>query len=212
MRNKTISDFLNGKKTAKIGTLDANHLVGVITVSLVPDISNIGTYSIKLSNGKNSESYRMMYPVKKTISEVVEHFCEYLNLDGHNNNYTIEIVKEQTEKVNKETDPVKEELNKLKAKRFKTWHDEKKIERLEQLIKADASKWNVGYGVGWKVTYNQINRGYQIVSVDQQTKTAVIKPVADTGITEDGTDRMVTRWQTVSIIDLIRDKKYDRAV
>jgi hypothetical protein len=212
MLNKTICEFLNGKKSAKIGTLKANHIDELITVSLIPDISNVGTYGIKISNGINSESFRMMYKAKMTISEVIKHFCDYLNIDNPERNYTIEPIKEQKERVKKEVDPLKEDLKRLKAKRFKTRGDEIKIERLEQHLKTDTSKWKPGYGVGWKVTRDQINRGYRIVSVNEQEKTAIIKPVADTGLTVDGTDRMPKEWEKVLIIDLIRDKKYDAAV
>jgi hypothetical protein len=212
MLNYAIWEFLNGKKSATIGTLKALHIDEKISVSLIPDTSNIGTYSIKLSNGKNSESYRMMYQGKMSIDEVIKHFSDYLNLDGLGNNYSIEPVKEKEEKVKKEVDPVKEELKRLKEKRFKTHGDEIKIERLEQHIKADASKWLSGYGVGWKVTRNQVNRGYQVVSIDTLSKTAIIKPVADTGLTVDGTNQMPKDRHTVQIIDLMRDKKYDAAI
>ncbi|MDZ4209792.1 MAG: hypothetical protein U1C56_01280, partial [Candidatus Curtissbacteria bacterium] len=86
---------------------------------------------------------------------------------------------------------------------------EKSLAILESQAAADPSKWTVGDGVGWKVL-NQTNRGYQVVEIRPDTKEAVIRPVADTGLTVDGTDRMLTDSQLVHVADLVRDNKYNK--
>jgi hypothetical protein len=112
---------------------------------------------------------------------------------------------EQT-KPKEETDEQK--LERLEKKRFKIANDERMIEVLRRRVKADPSKWKVGDGVGYRV-HRQINRGFRIVEVKPDTKEAVVIPVADTGLTIDGSDRIPTDSQVVHIGDLVRDRKYD---
>lgn len=209
----TINDLLNGKKSVKLGTLKIKNSNDEFTITIIPDTSALSAYGIKLSNGKNSQGIRMQYKARMQISEVVKHLEEYLNTNESEKIYIVELDCKQTKSKQatiKEIDPLKEELKKLKGIRFKTAQQEKQIDRLEKLIKLNPNKWQVGYGVAWKVTGNQINRSYQIAEIDYQNKKAVIKPVADTGLTIDGSDRMPIEWHTVSMVDLIRDKKYDK--
>jgi hypothetical protein len=81
-------------------------------------------------------------------------------------------------------------------------------ELLEAKAKADPSKWNVGNGVGHRVV-GQISRGFRIVEIDPETKLAMIRSVADTGLTTSGgnADRIEDSW--VHIASLVRDRKYD---
>jgi hypothetical protein len=90
---------------------------------------------------------------------------------------------------------------------------EQSIEHLESMAKADPSKWNIGAGVGWKVEPRkggQINRGFQVIDIDPDTKMALIRSVADTGLTTTGgnNDRIGDKW--VHVADLVRDNKYNK--
>jgi len=94
-----------------------------------------------------------------------------------------------------------------------TGSEEKAYEVLLRREKADPSKWGVGEGVGYRVGASgkggQINRGFQIIEVDPESKKALVRSVADTGITvSGGMDRLEDRW--VHVGDLVRDKKYRR--
>jgi N12 class adenine-specific DNA methylase len=98
-------------------------------------------------------------------------------------------------------------LEHFEAKRVKTAGDERTIALLRRRIEASPDKWRVGDGVGYRVD-RQINRGFRIVSIDPNTKTAVVRSVADTGLTTTGgADRIADT--TVHIGDLVRDRKYD---
>lgn len=101
-----------------------------------------------------------------------------------------------------------QKLAALRAKKFKTAGDEKSIKLTEARIKADPSKWNPGDGVGYRVA-NQINRGFRVVRVDAAKKLALIRQVADTGLTTTGgdTDRISDQW--VHVAELVRDRKYN---
>jgi hypothetical protein len=87
--------------------------------------------------------------------------------------------------------------------------EEKALKLYEARAKADPAKWKAGDGVGYRVDGNQINRGFRVVSVDPETKTAVVRQVADTGITvTGGADRLSdTR---IHIGELVRDNKYKK--
>lgn len=95
-----------------------------------------------------------------------------------------------------------------KTGRSMTASDEKSLKLLEDKAKADPGKWTSGDGVGYRVD-RQINRGFQVVQVDTATKLALIRQVADTGLTSTGgdTDRIKPEW--IHVADLVRDKKYD---
>jgi hypothetical protein len=79
---------------------------------------------------------------------------------------------------------------------------------LEAQAKADPAKWEPGQGVGWKLP-GQTNRGFRVVSVDHESKTAVIRQVADTGLTQTGGNDGLIGVQRVRVSDLVRDRKYD---
>lgn len=213
MEKLTIFDLLNGKKSVKLGVLKIKDSNDKIIITLVPDTSSVGTYGVKLSNGTNTQGIRMMYKASMEIDDLIIHFENYMNTDEPGKTYTVELEQKQSKlpKEEKELDPLKEELKRLKKIKYKTYPLEQKIKQLEQLIKLNPAKWQIGQGVGWKVTTNQINRGYQIAKIDYQNKEAIIKPVADTGLTIDGSDKMPMEWHRVSMVDLIRDKKYDLA-
>lgn len=111
-----------------------------------------------------------------------------------------------------ETD--EEKLRRLEAKRHKSAGDELSIEVAKRRIAADPAKWQVGRGVGRRIGLagrkgSQVNRGFRIIEIDVLTKEALIRQVADTGLTESGgdTDRLSDEW--VHIADLVADRKYD---
>ncbi|MFQ5491567.1 MAG: multiheme c-type cytochrome, partial [Phycisphaerae bacterium] len=104
---------------------------------------------------------------------------------------------------------------KVKVGRGVTAGDEKSLMILEGRAKADPSKWKAGDGVGYYAGAatstkpgSQINRGFRVVSVDPKTKTAVVRQVADTGLTATGGDRDRIGDTTVHVANLVRDKKY----
>lgn len=86
--------------------------------------------------------------------------------------------------------------------------EEPALEALERQAKANPSKWSPGDGVGYRIA-RQINRGFRVVRVDADSKMALIRQVADTGITVTGGDfdRIGDQW--IPIGDLVRDRKYD---
>ena len=107
---------------------------------------------------------------------------------------------------------LKQEHDKISEKRFKTANDETMLGILKRRAEARPDKWKPGDGVGYKPTRDQINRGFQIASVNEADKTVTIRQVADTGLTRTGgnDDRMGA--QTIDVGDLVRDRKYDRPV
>ena len=116
---------------------------------------------------------------------------------------------------NKEDDLRLGELRRKAAHgRGMTHGDEMSLKLLEAKAAADHTKWKEGDGVGYKVysggKASQTNKGFQVVSVDPETKTAVIRQVADTGLTSSGGDNDRFGNQTVHIADLVRDNKYNR--
>ena len=92
--------------------------------------------------------------------------------------------------------------------------EESSLKLNEARAKADPNKWKPNEGVGYRVisggTYKQTNRGFRIVSIDPNTKTAVIRQVADTGLTSSGGNNDRIAPQTVHIADLVRDSKYGK--
>lgn len=88
---------------------------------------------------------------------------------------------------------------------------EEELKMLEREAAANPDKWKVGDGVGWKLP-GQINRGFRIQEIDRDTKLALIRPVADTGltITGGGMEGIGPEW--IHIGHLIRDKKYDTPI
>jgi hypothetical protein len=105
---------------------------------------------------------------------------------------------------------LRQKIEALKAKRFKTASDERLIEIYQRQLDAKAEKWSVGDGVGYRVD-RQINRGFRIIEIDAPTKTVTLRQVADTGLTTTGgADRISD--VIVGIGDLVRDRKYDAPV
>ncbi|MBK8759316.1 MAG: hypothetical protein IPM03_02505 [Sulfuritalea sp.] len=102
------------------------------------------------------------------------------------------------------------ELESLESIRYKTGANEQLISILKGRIASDPSKFQAGYGVGWRVTRDQINRGYQVVFVSNVEKTATIRQVADTGLTTSGGNNDRMQDTEVYVSDLIRDRRYDR--
>jgi len=211
-KGETISERLAGKKSATIGTMTDTKDGRKINMRLVPDISATGTYSVVISEGGRSQTIRMQYEGGKNLVDAMAHFKEYMNTDEPSR-FAIdvqEVVKKQP------TPPAKQpkgfvaekkaELRKLKAIRFKTANDEKKIKRIQKQIQENVSKWEAGQGVGWRVAAGQVNRGLRITEIYPDTHTAKIEFIKDVGQLA---DYKAGSTHIVDTIDLIRDKRYD---
>jgi hypothetical protein len=104
-------------------------------------------------------------------------------------------------------------LRDLQKVRYKTAAQEKNIEILKARVAADPSKWKVGDGISYKVNSggvgSQTNRGFRIVRINPESKLALVRSVADTGLTSSGgdADRIGDQW--IHVAELKRDKKYD---
>lgn len=132
---------------------------------------------------------------------------------------------DEAQEISGETEDHKE-LRRLKNIRYKTAAVETQIKLLERDLAANAEKWSVGDGVGWKLGVgktgrygsSQINRGFRIVQIFADTKEAIIRQVADTGIadtnyhaTSDTGGSYLVGDTRVKLGDLLRDRKYDDA-
>ena len=209
--SETIRDRLAGKDSMMVGTVTqgADHF----KISLRPDTSESGRYSVVAHSPRGTQSFRMQYKAGTPLAEALRDFEEYLNIDNAGEKFRVEAAEakaspSKTEAIGPDMAD-HAELKRLQAIRFKGAGQEKQIELLKKRIAADPAKWKAGDGVGWKVTGNQINRGFRIAEVDPQTKTAVIRQVADTGITSTGGDYDRIQDQRVHIAYLVRDNKYN---
>ena len=204
----TISDFLAGRRSGTVATLtDARTPADRISLVLMPDTSNVGTYSIVAKTDRGSQTFRMQYRGGEPLSDVLAHFADYLNTDLASKEFSVTPIEQKLPKpvVPLTADQVdKARIKELKAVRFKTAGQEKSIELLEARLKADPSKWAVGDGVGHRVA-GQITRGYRIVDIDPATKEATISIVADTGLADAG----IGDSQRVHIGDLVRDNRFN---
>ena len=115
---------------------------------------------------------------------------------------------------NPETDAKLDRLRQRKdSGRGMTAADENALTLYEGYAKSDPSQWKSGDGVGRRVysggKVSQISRGFRIVDVNPEAKLALIRQVADTGLTSTGgdNDRFKSEW--VHIGDLVKDHKYD---
>jgi len=80
--DETISDRLAGKKSATVGILIDTEDNSELKISLKPDTSSPGEYSVVLSDGKRSNSIRMMYKGGSKIADSLGHFENYMNTDN----------------------------------------------------------------------------------------------------------------------------------
>lgn len=208
---ETITQRLRGglQRSATIGNVVDTKTGDVLRLTLQPDTSESGTYSVNMKNAEGrTQSVRMKYKGGDRIGEVMGHFEHYMNTDSPGR-FRVDLEPAKTEVPKPTADQNdKAELKRLERLRFKTRGNEIQIERLKARIAADPSKWKVGDGVGWKVA-NQTNRGFRIVEVRPETKQAVIRSVADTGLTTSGGDYDQINDQLVHISDLVRDNKYN---
>lgn len=214
--NETIRDRLGDRRSARVGTLhDGDRQLSLI---LRPDTSSPGEYSVVVGDGKNTQSFRMMYAGGKSLADMMGHFQEYLNTDNPGR-FRVELSARPEAKPDAPTKTADQgdaaELRRIQRQRFKTAADDIKIRILKAQISADPSKWNVGDGVGYyagvansKRLGSQINRGFRIVEVDADNKMVKVRQVADTGLTTSGgnTDRIADEW--IHVAFLVRDAKY----
>lgn len=202
---KAIADY-KGKTFA---TLTNTKTGDIFKLSFRPDSSSVGTYSVVTKNKEGrSFSDRMKYKAGMPIGEAIKAYQGYLNIDN-GDTYQVKGVVETLSKPKKTLSKDEAELKRLEAIKYKTAGVEKSIQTLKKQMEADPAKWNLGDGVGWRVA-NQINRGYQVVRVDKEKKLALIKPVADTGLTVTGGGMEGIGEEWVHVADLIRDKKYNK--
>jgi hypothetical protein len=209
---ETIADRVKGS-SAKVATLIDTRTGERLSLSFSRHSSGMGTFAVVASNGKNRQSFRMEYAAGKPVVEALADFEEYLNIDNKPGTFKVEIDPPKAAtppKPKADSDVVK--LKELRKVRFKTASDERMIEILQARIKADPAKWKVGDGVGWRVYAGgksaQINRGFRIVEIDTESKQALVRQVADTGLTTSGGDNDAISDNWVHIADLVRDKKY----
>ena len=155
--------------------------------------------------GESTESYFVRRPdVKKRWDEIKQAILEM----GFIPEAVTPGIKREATKITKPIN-LESQLAKYQAIRFKTANDEKQITRLQKLIKADASKWQVGQGVGWEPTgVGQVNRGYRIIEVHPETKEVTVQAVTDVGQLADFTFGP----HRVEISDLVRDRRFDSAI
>ena len=103
-------------------------------------------------------------------------------------------------------------LARIEGGRHKTAGDERIEGLYRRRLGADPAKWKPGRGVSYQVNSGrgmQTNRGFRIVEVDPANLMALVRSVADTGLTTTGGnhDRIEDDWRYLG--ELKRDKKYD---
>ncbi len=214
---ETISDRLGKRRSAKVAILTDTRDNSEYDLSLVPDTSSFGKYSVRAKHGdKHTESFRMFYEGMMPLEDAMQHFMEYLNTDTKGEPFKIIPLAPPKPKKQKEPgtilDSWKAQLKQLKKKRYKTGPEENFMKVLESRIKANVDKWEMGDGVGWKVLagggMTQTNRGFRIIDIAPDHKMALLTQVADTGLTvTGGEDAIEDIW--VPLGDLVRDRKYD---
>jgi len=208
---KTASDY-NGRIFATLTDKDSGE---TFSLSLRPDNSEIGTFSVVTKNKEGrSSSVRMHYKAGTPIEQVVKDYQEYLDIDDRAR-FNVSGIAEKPKRVKppqKTLSPDEAELKRLEGIKYKTAGVEKSIRILKAKIAVDPSKWNVGDGVGWRIGEgkgSQINRGFRIIDINPETKTATIRSVADTGLTVSGGNFDKIADEQVHLSDLIKDNKYN---
>lgn len=96
-----------------------------------------------------------------------------------------------------------------------TASDERSYKLWEARLAADPAKWQPGMGVSYQVSGGakmQTNRGFRIASIDVAGKRAVLRQVADTGMTSSGGDHDRFEDSYVYLGELKRDKKHDAPI
>lgn len=222
----TIGDYMRGGDSATIGVItDLDEPARDIKLRIVTDsyASELKVqFALKLPNGKTKTQQLYFGGVHRgaNAAELAQHVEEYLNTDipKESKGWKVELLPLKAPKVKKPKAPAetgvlaeqKQKLQQLEKQRFKTWPQEQQIKHIRLILAADPAKWTVGMGVGWRVTRDQINRGFRIVAVIPEEKRAEIVQVADTGLTRTGGDDPLTGdTHLVWLADLLRDKKYD---
>ena len=101
------------------------------------------------------------------------------------------------------------EIAKINRLKYKTALQERYLAALKARLKADPSRWLVGMGVGYRISMNQLNRGFRIKKTNLSNKMVLVTSVCDSGLTTSGGsfDRISDCWVYVS--DLVRDKRFD---
>ena len=211
---KTISDRLGDRRSAKVAVLTDTRDGTRYDLSLIPDSSRLGEYSVRVKHPSGeTESFRMFFKGGMGLEEAMLSFEEYLNTDTEGEPFEVEILPEAPPKApslpGTLVDEWKAQLKKLKKKRYKTYPEEQFMKVLKKRIEANPDKWEIGDGVGYRID-RQINRGFTIADISPENKMALLAQVAYTGLTvSGGVDVLKDEW--VPLGDLVRDRRYDRA-
>lgn len=235
---QTVADLLAGKRSATIGKLhDTEHPKLKTTIRLVSwpnDPSRWDFQLIRKGAGGESKTQKMGFRIEReeSIAKVLAHLQDYLDTDdpgrwkvvsamapsgaaasrtpreGRTKRSGVRQARREAGE-HPEVAQLRAELARLKGLRYKTGPQEKLILSYEKRLAADPWKWNPGDGVGWRVTPTQINRGFRIIEVLHDNKKAVIRQVADTGLTRSGGRDPLMGEQVVWLGDLVRDRRYD---
>lgn len=208
---ETISDRMGGRRTATVGTVTDGDRK--LRISLRPDNSDTGTYSVVVSSDEGSESFRMKYKGGEPLAEVMKHFEDYLN-EPKPGRFKVEVDQPtpptvaKPAKPKREPDPVQTRIKELEARRSLTQPQEKELERLKAVPKDWATRWQPGDGVSFRAG-GSLSRGWAIESIDGNQ--ATLLTVRDVGQTTDGSDDAgVGRSRmTMNLWELQRDKASD---
>lgn len=108
----------------------------------------------------------------------------------------------------------RQRLDTLAQKTSTTAAEENTLRVLRDRARVPSGRFQPGNGVRVKVRNanrgrDQVNRGFQIASVDPESREAVVRQVADTGLTVSGGNADVVADQRVNIGDLVRDRQFD---
>ena len=222
---ETVRDRLAAGRSASVGRLIDTQNNSEMGLSLRPDSSEVGAFSVVAKGSGGSQSFRMKYRPFNNLADVMGHFENYLNMGDHGR-FVVELAdaRSSVPKTAKpprvlgtgspEGDARLAELRKRSKSGGMTYLHERELEILEARAASDPSKWAAGDGVGYKVfsggKSSQTNRGFRVKEIDADRKMALVEQVADTGLTSTGgnNDRIRDEWKPIA--ELVRDRKYDR--
>lgn len=217
----TIREWLGGKSSGQFGLLvDREKPEQHITLSFTPDTSATGSYSITMRSEGIQESVRFQLRSSEDVAGAAKYFEEYMNIDLPAGTYKVKLLSAPTVRApiaarkptqrEPATYPARwrQDLRHYESAQHTTGPQEQYMEVLRRRLAADPRKWRVGDGVGYRVSGNQINRGFALAQVDSPNKMGLVRQVADTGlIGSRGEIRFADQW--IPLGDLVRDHRYD---
>ena len=206
---RNISAALGGRRSMRFADLVDNE-GNRFKLSLIPDPSTAGTYSVVARLPKGTRSWRMQYSGSGSLTEARKHFEDYINIDAPpGTTYRVEslAVRQAPAQAGPRTfdQTLRLRISEIERQAHKSRGDEITLSRMKATLQANPSRWQIGQGVGWRAVRGQVNRGYRIEAVIPETKEAIIRPVGDIGQLADYTGQS----ERVDIIDLLRDRRFD---